>query len=890
MSSIFSDGQLHPGRDANDSAWLVLRRPEDWAGATLTGVVIDPAIPGLILTPAGLAGTPDPAEIADDDGTRYRSDPDGDQVLRRGPCDLGWTRFVGARGTETGKLRRPLGLALDRRRGLLAIADADNHRVQIVRTGGATGDPMMILGSADPTSPRALVEPVAVAFGSHRLAIADRAGGKIHLYDDRFAWLAAFAPIPAHVTSGFVPAPVAVAVAGCAVWVIDAAWSVPIAYDLKGHVIADAGAVPDDLATWLAHATSVPRGEVVHGPIDGRSEDLAWHRVLVDAVIPEGAAIEVQTYASDDPIMPAVIPWAPAKPTRLPVSGVEPPDGVNARPVLSDQGRWMRQRGEPYLRSARSIGRLTSGPINVSGFAVVWQIARRLRIGDSVELRTAGGVTVMRPIAGISDRSIRAVTRGDLQLYGAGSRLTLIERAGEPPLGGPRLIATLAAGSSLDLASAVADETLYDLPATHAVAALVRDGDILHIDDGILAEATIVVNGVDPADAVIVLAAAVVGDFSTSDLRIVTANDRLVVDRLDWVDDAPAGETIFIHDDAAGTIVAATLRWAERDTRTLWLDPGPPIPWLTWNRFTLPDPVATDRGRYLWLRLRLLGAVAHAGDAIAMAGPVIRSIRLLLPRLSLLRYLPAVYSRRDADDPTGALFLERLLALPEARLTDIEAMYEDVARQLNPLASSSEWLTFIAAWYGLAFDPSWPIERRRQLVVHAHELFARRGTVEGIRRYLEIYLGTTPTIVEGFQWRVARPPLLGSDGVLGTIALGGDVGGDVGLAHHFSIWVSGDGAGCGNELVAKAARAILESIKPAHTTYDLHVVDGNPRVGISSSLGIDMVLLGGTVYPPLGLPPGTSSPPVLGQLTLPASRTPAPTLAPIPLDTDFKLT
>jgi phage tail-like protein len=618
--------------------------------------------------------------------------------------------------------------------------------------------------------------------------------------------------------------------------------------------------------------------------------------VIVDAAIPPGAAVEVQTFASDDAVAPAAIPWAPARPVRIPLAGVEGSDGEAQRPVLSDQGRWARKRGEPYLRTQRPIGRLDgTGPVGAAGFAAPWPIARRLRAGDEIELRVpgAGGAAVQRAIASISGRGLRAVVRGALQLYGAGAHLTLVERAGEAPPGGPRLLATFAAGQALDLSGAADDATLYDLPASHAIAALVRDGDVLRIDDGAAAAATIAVDTVELADATVVLALAVAGDFSISDLRIAAAADRLIVDALGWTDGVPAGEPIFVHDDVAGTIVAATLRWAELDTHALWLEPGPPIPWATWTRFSLPEPAATDRGRYLWLRLGLSGAVSHPGDDVAAAGPAIRSVRLLLPRPSFLRYLPAVYGRRDDDDPSGALFLERLLALPEARLTGIEAAYEAVARNLNPAAAPPDWLRFLAAWYGLAFDPSWPLERRRALVAAAHDLFARRGTLDGVRRYLEIYLGAAPAIVEGFQWRVAPPPLLGGERVLGTTALGTPPGGDVALAHHFAIWVLGGGAACGpsgTAHIAKAARAIIDSIKPAHTTYDLRVVDDAPRIGISSSIGIDMVLVGGPDRTPLG--PVSRPPPVLGAMTLPVSRAAAvtPRLAPIPLDDDFTLT
>ncbi len=894
MTSVFSDGALHPGRDANDSAWIVLRRPEDWAGATLTDVIVDPGVPALVLRPAPAQGL-GAVEIEDLDGTRYRVDADADAVWRRHGCDAAWALFVGTTGTETGKLRRPLGLALDSRRGMLAIADAGNHRVQVVRA--ATGEPVVVIGCVDifgrgvaSSDPHALDEPVALAFHRGMLGVADRRRGAVNIYDDRFELVATLVPVPPSAPTGFVPQPIAVAIDACIVWVIDAAWSVPIAYDFEGHVTADAGAPPPEIASMEAHSRSASRGDVVVGPIDGQTEDLAWHRVIVDAHVPPGTSVEVQTFASDDPVTPSVIPWAPVRPQRIPIEEVESRDGESARLVVSDQGRWLRKRAEPYLRTNRPLGRLAgTGPNGVAGFTVPWIMARRLRAHDDIELRRLDGTAMPRAIASIAGRTLHSVVSGDIQLYGPGCTLVLVEREGVEPLGGPREIARFSTSDLLDLGAAVDDGTLYDVPASHAVAALVRDGDVLRVEDGTVASATIVVDRVDHSDATVVLALAVVGNFELADLRLVMARDRLVVDQLGWTDDVPAGEPVFVHDDNAGTMVATTLRWAELDTDTVWLEPLSGIPYATWTRFTLADAEPTDRGQYLWVRLSLHGAVALPGDPIAIAGPMIRSLRVVLPRLSLLRYLPQVYSRRDDDDPTGALFLERLLALPESRLTAIEARYEEVARQLNPEASTPEWLRFLAAWYGLVFDPSWPLARRRELVINAHELFAKRGTLEGIRRYLEIYLGTSPSIVEGFQWRAAPPTVLGGERVLGQSALGGTLVHErSGLPHHFSIWVFGDNeTGCG-ETTANAARAIIESSKPAHTTYDLHVIDGSPRVGISTSLGIDMVLVGGAVHPPLGL---VSQPPaVVGQMSLPDAGRGANTLAPIPIDHDFTIT
>ncbi|MEO8553485.1 MAG: hypothetical protein ABI678_26105, partial [Kofleriaceae bacterium] len=635
MSSIFSDGALHPGRDPNDAVWMVLRRAEDWAAAQLVDVVFDPARTALMLQPGPLSGDDAGSCVTGPDGTEYCSDPINDRVRRKPPCQ-DWQLFVGARGFETGKLVKPLGLALDPRRGLLAIADSGNHRVQIVRAD--TGDVVIVL--------EGMVEPVAVAFGSGRLAVADRAGGRIRIYDDRFTLESMFGPVPPRAPSGFVPAPARVAIVGCIVWVVDQGWSIPEPYDFSGAP-ATAGDPPFELLLGVQFAAS---GTVTLGPIDGQVDDLAWHRVIVDAELPAGTALEIQTFAADDPIAPAVVAWAPAHPVALPLDGVDSRDGESDRPVLSDQGRWDRKRVEPYLRMVDPIANLAgTGPVSSAGWPATWEVARRLRVGDTIALHTSTADATALGIVAIGGRLVSASARGTMQVYGAGATLSLLERDGIAIGGGARFLLELAIGDQLDLSGATDDGTLYDLPAAHPVAALLRDGDIATISDGVVS-ATFVVSLVSRDPVGVAFAPGVIGDFSAADVRIQTTANRLIVEALPWDSDVPRFEELVVYDDIAGTSLPAQLRWAEPELATVWLEPGPPVPYATWTRFTVAEPVATDRGRYLWLRLRLVGAVAHPGDPLATATPLVRSVRLLMPRPSLLRYLPAVYARRDDND------------------------------------------------------------------------------------------------------------------------------------------------------------------------------------------------------------------------------------------------
>ena len=71
MSSIFADGSLHPGRDANDAWWMVVRRPEEW-GEDPSGdhhTRYDASRGVLELAPRPLAaGSSGPIEVSAPDG------------------------------------------------------------------------------------------------------------------------------------------------------------------------------------------------------------------------------------------------------------------------------------------------------------------------------------------------------------------------------------------------------------------------------------------------------------------------------------------------------------------------------------------------------------------------------------------------------------------------------------------------------------------------------------------------------------------------------------------------------------------------------------------------------------------------------------------------------
>jgi phage tail-like protein len=169
----------------------------------------------------------------------------------------------------------------------------------------------------------------------------------------------------------------------------------------------------------------------------------------------------------------------------------------------------------------------------------------------------------------------------------------------------------------------------------------------------------------------------------------------------------------------------------------------------------------------------------------------------------LLEYLPASYR----DDP----LMGKFLLIFESILNPIENTVDNMALYFDPGLTPEDLLPWLASWVGLALDPSWPLERRRELVQNAAELYRWRGTRRGLSEYLRIYTGAVPEIIEYVPGMILdEKTQLGVNTVLGSSGTG----------HHFSVIIESTGA---RNIDSKVVRQIIESQKPAYTVYTLEI-------------------------------------------------------------------
>lgn len=282
------------------------------------------------------------------------------------------------------------------------------------------------------------------------------------------------------------------------------------------------------------------------------------------------------------------------------------------------------------------------------------------------------------------------------------------------------------------------------------------------------------------------------------------------------------------------------------------------------------------KAKYLWV-----GAL-FSGDGTV--SPVLRQLRVEFDYPSYEQYLPAVY-RNNAN---CGEFLARLLALFESFFSTVECEIESLPSLFDPHATPKGFLAWLAGCLGLELDNNWSEEKQRQIIARIFELSGRRGTAAGLRELLQLFTGVNVLIEEpllnaawwslptsdsccdecaaasggmthweGEQnsrlgWTTMLAPAQPQGAVVGTSAVldqshlitdedfGTPLFTDV--AYQFCVMVYRSQVMCPESLAN--LRRIIDQEKPAHTAYQLCIIDPHFRVGFQSRVGIDTVVAG----------------------------------------------
>lgn len=301
-----------------------------------------------------------------------------------------------------------------------------------------------------------------------------------------------------------------------------------------------------------------------------------------------------------------------------------------------------------------------------------------------------------------------------------------------------------------------------------------------------------------------------------------------------------------LHDQPASLCIPCAAHGLRRG-RTPWRAARPGHAWLEASS-------GGGQGRFLWVEVELHGD--------GLRSPVLRAIEVEQPGHAWLSQLPALFSR----EAQAADFLRRYLAAPAQLLGDLGLDADARHRLLSPDHAPTEMLDWLAGLLGLALQPAWSENSRRQLLAEAGGMAPRHGTPEVVRRIVEILAEAPVLLIEAFRLRA--PGVIGS--TAGTTGTGAVLGGGLRLgtppsasadieavdatAWRFTLLIQGQA----DEALLDMLRDAVERFKPAHTAFTLCSLASGLRVGIG--LHLDLAAL---VGPDSGLPL-----PVLGSTRL----------------------
>jgi phage tail-like protein len=220
------------------------------------------------------------------------------------------------------------------------------------------------------------------------------------------------------------------------------------------------------------------------------------------------------------------------------------------------------------------------------------------------------------------------------------------------------------------------------------------------------------------------------------------------------------------------------------------------------------------------LSLESQAIVTPAGPG---ASAVVESVTIAVAAQGrYLSHLPRVYQEQDE-------LMGRFVMLFESFWAPIENQIDNIHYYLDPQIMPAELLPWLATWVDLALDDRWPEAKRRRLLQAAVSLYRKRGTRQGLQEYLEIYTGARVQISEhgANNFRLGPAARLGPGIALGTLN----------MPHTFTVTLflpaaevaatpaeSGSSPAAHARLEAdrrRAIEAIIESEKPAHTSYNL---------------------------------------------------------------------
>ncbi|MCL6590411.1 MAG: phage tail protein [Firmicutes bacterium] len=222
-----------------------------------------------------------------------------------------------------------------------------------------------------------------------------------------------------------------------------------------------------------------------------------------------------------------------------------------------------------------------------------------------------------------------------------------------------------------------------------------------------------------------------------------------------------------------------------------------------------------------------------------------------------LYYLPGIYhtagTNIGAPEFLGRFLLafEKLLSgiddgvkVNQKPLKGIEEILDFIFEYFDPAGTPAEFLPWLAGWVALTLreGAGWNEAKKRRLIAQIVPLYKKRGTLEGLEEYLQVYFNEG----EGVKISISeflKPLRVGYTSTVGLNTVVGE-----GRPYYFQIYMKipiND-----RLLLEKKARAINDIIiqeKPAHTYSMLILKVPMMQVAVHSTVGEDTLVGGLTI-------------------------------------------
>jgi len=192
----------------------------------------------------------------------------------------------------------------------------------------------------------------------------------------------------------------------------------------------------------------------------------------------------------------------------------------------------------------------------------------------------------------------------------------------------------------------------------------------------------------------------------------------------------------------------------------------------------------------------------------------------------LLSHLPAVFQGSKAEDQLLRDFLPPFEDVLFGA-TGLHSIIGSLVDHLDARKAPVEFLPWLASWMGTALYRQLPEAKQPGFIANASDYYRYRGTRANLKRLLALFIGLTVHIDE------PDFPMF-QVGVHSTIGLEAYIQG--GPPHAFRVTVTiPTTEGMSHEEtrnrkrhIERLARAVIDLEKPAHTTYELELLSGEP--------------------------------------------------------------